>query len=269
VLIMRSRDVINALLPDGSAWTPAPNSDYNKLLNGIGDNSDAVKNDLSKLSDLRNPWKTTMLSDLEKEFGVVPSAVATESERRERLAIVMFNRGRLPTYEFLEAKLQAAGFDVYVHVNSPAVDPAIFLDEAFQMTAGDILPGGNDAQAGEPEAYAGRIGGELLVNGEFYEQQPNYTVLAGEVDAQAGESEAFAGQFDSIRLTEVPYIIPADAGYWPQIFFLGGPATRNVDGELTEIEIAEVPIQRRLEFRRIILRYKTMASWAGLIVVYV
>lgn len=266
---MPSREVINSLMPDGDFWNPTLLDDYDLLLDGIADNSDEIKNDLDELRNLRDPMKTILLPDLEKEIAIIPSAIATEIERRERLSNKMFNRGSLPTYTFLEERLQNAGFDVQVHANSPAVDPATFLDEAFQMTAGDLLPGGNDAQAGEPEAYAGRIGGELLVNGEFYEQEKNLIVLAGETLAQADEPTALAGNYDSINLLLIEYEIPTDSGYWPLMFFVGGDSTRNASGELTEIEIAQIPIERRLEFRRIILRYKPMCSWGGLIVVYV
>jgi hypothetical protein len=137
------------------------------------------------------------------------------------------------------------------------------------MTAADLLPGGNDAQCGEPEAYCGRVGGELLVNGEVFEQQPNYTVLCGEADAQCGEADALSGQYDSITLIPIEYNIPTVAGYWPLIFFVGGDAIRDpVTSELTDIEIAGIPIERRQEFRRLILRYKPMSTWAGLVVVY-
>ena len=158
---MLSRAILNSLWPEGSFWTPAPEDDYDLLLDGISENSDAVTSDLDELRYFRDPALTILLSDLEDEYGVIPVSGSTIEERRERLAAVMFLRSELPTYEFLEEKLQSAGFDVYVHANSPAVDPAIFLAQAFQMTAGDILPGGNDAQCGELEAYCGQIGGEL------------------------------------------------------------------------------------------------------------
>lgn len=266
---MFSRDVINALWPDGSFWNWIPEDDYDLLLDGIAENTEAVRLELEKIRYFRDPARTLLLTDLEKEYAVIPVSGSTESERRERLATTMFRRSELPTYTWLEEKLQAAGFDVLVHANDPAVDPAIFLDQAFQMTAGDLLPGGNDAQCGEPEAYCGRVGGELLVNGEIFLQSPNYTILCDEALAQCGEPDALAGQYDSISLIPIEYEIPVDSGYWPLIFFVGGEATRDpITGALTDIEIASIPIERRLEFRRIILRYKPMCSWAGLVVVY-
>lgn len=267
---MLSRSVIDTLLPRGPAWEPAADDDYDLLLEGIADNSEAVRLDLEKLRYLRDPAKTSILSDLEHEYGIIPSATATTAERRQRLAFSMFRRSEKPTYELLEEQLNAADFNVYVHANSPAVDPDTFLDENFNMVCGDTLPGGNDAQCGEAEAICARVGGELLVNGEIFDQEPNYICLCGEALAQCGEPDVgLCGQYDSIALIPILYAVPDVAGYWPLIFFVGGPATRDpVSGEITEIEIASIPIDRRQEFRRIILRYKPMASWAALIVVY-
>lgn len=267
---MPNRAVINALLPEGAAWEPAAEDDYDLLLDGIAENSNTVHSDLDLIRYFRDPARTPILSDLEAEFAVIPVASSTEAGRRERLAIVMFRRSELPTYESLEEKLRDAGFDVYVYANDPAVDPAVFLTRAFQMACDDLLPGGNDAQCGEAEAYCGQIGGELLVNGEIFEQELNFTVQCDEALVQCDEATALSGNYDSINLIPIEYEIPIEAGYWPLIFFVGGEATRDpVTGALTNIDIAEIPIERRLEFRRIILKYKPMFSWTGLIIVYV
>jgi hypothetical protein len=266
---MFSRDITNALLPEGQAWTPLDDSDYDKLINGIAANSEAIRLQLEQLRYIRDPRRTSILSDLENEYAVVPTATATDDERRERLAIAMFRRSEIPTYELLEEKLRAAGFDnIHVYENSPVVNPNIFLAQSFNMVCGGLLPGGNDAQCGEPEAYCAFIGGEFLVNGEIYIQGPNYSFLCGEVLCQCGEDLAYAGQYDGIYLIPIQYDVPP-TGYWPMVFFIGGDATRDpVTGELTEIQIASIQIERKYEFRRIILKYKPMASWAGLVVVY-
>lgn len=270
-----SRAVIDALLPQGPAWTPDADSDYDKFLDGIADNSEAVRASLDALRHLRNPWKTPILKDLEREFAVIPSAAASESERRQRLASTMFRRTTLPTYSMLEEQIAAAGFPgIYVHANSPAVDPSLFIGRNFNMTAGDLLPGGNDAQCGEPEAYCAQVGGELLVNGDIFRQQPNYTCLcdlANSFDGsgQCGEAGASCGEYDGVTMFPMVYEVPTDPGYWPMLFFVGGPATRDpVTGALTSIDIATVAIERKDEFRRLILRYKPMCSWAALILVW-
>ncbi|MGD9157308.1 MAG: hypothetical protein PVG39_02785 [Desulfobacteraceae bacterium] len=219
---MFSRDVLDSLFAEGEFWTPATNDDYDLLLEGIAENTEAVRQDMEDLGNLRNPWKTPILSDLEKEYAVTPSATATEAQRRQRLAAQMFAKNTLPTYDVLQEKLQSAGFDCYVWPNDPVTDPAEFLDEAFQLTCGDILPSGNDGQCGEPDAFCACIGGELLVNGEQFEQLPNFTVQCDEALAQCGEPDALAGQYDSIQLIPIEYDIPTEAGYWPLIFFVGG-----------------------------------------------
>lgn len=126
-----SRDVLNALLPEGSFWTPAQDDDYDKLLEGIAENSEAVKDDLSTLADIRNPLKTTVLDDLERDYGVVYPVGATETQRRQALKGFMFNRNTNGAYDQLQDKLQEAGFDVTVIPNYPVIDPRLYYDEEY------------------------------------------------------------------------------------------------------------------------------------------
>ena len=264
-----SRAILNSLLPEGAFWTPAAGDDYDLLLEGIADNSESLYQVLKQLADIRNPERTPVLDDLEKEYGIIPATLATEAERRSRLKAFIYRRAGTGSAELLQSKLREAGFDdVYVHENSPAVDPNIFLAQAFNMVCGDLLPGGNDAQCGEPEAICAQVGGELVVNGDLFKSVPNYINLAGE-DIGCGE-DVFCGDFDGYKasLVDITYQIPTESGYWPLIFFVGGPATRDSEGRLTEIEFYTLPIERRLEFRRTILKFKPMHSWGGLIVVY-
>ena len=265
-----SRAVLNSLLPEGAFWTPAAHSDYDLLLEGIADNSEEVYQVLKSLACVRCPETTTLLDDLEKEYGIIPATLATEAERRSRLKAFIYRRATSGAWDLLQSKLREAGFtDVYVHPNDPAVDPNIFLAQAFNMVCGDLLPGGNDAQCGEPEAICAQVGGELVVNGDLFLSVPNYINLSGESGVECGD-DVFCGDFDGYKasLVDITYQIPTDSGYWPLIFFVGGPATRDVDGYLTEIEFYTLPIERRLEFRRTILKFKPMHSWGGLIVIY-
>ena len=159
---MLSRDALNALWPEGDFWTPLAGDDYDLLLEGVSENSEAARLDVDKIRYLRDPSRTPILDDLEREFAVIPVPSATEIERRSRLSIEMFRRGELPTYESLQEKLIDAGFDVLVHANDPAVNPAIFIEQAFQMMCDELLPDGSEAQCGEVEAYCGRVGANYL-----------------------------------------------------------------------------------------------------------
>lgn len=265
-----SRNIINALLPEGKFWEAEAENDFDLLLNGSADNSDAVISDIKKLAYLRDPENTIMLEDLEKEYGIIPATLATESERRSRLNAFIHRRATTGAWDIVQEKLREAGFtDVYVHPNDPAADPNVFIAEDFSMVCGDLLPGGNDAQCGEPEAMCAQVGGELLVNGDLFESILNYSVLCD--DGIFAGDDIYAGDFDGYKslATDASYVVPADDGYWPLVFFVGGAATRDpITDIITDIMIYSVPTERRVEFRRLILKFKPMHSWGALIVQY-
>lgn len=265
-----SRRVYDALLPEGKIWEPKVGADFDLLLDGMGYNAEEVRVFNEQLAYVRNPQKTTMLSDLEKEYGISYVGILTEQERRNNLQVKKISNDIDGTDYDLETALNLAGFDVQVHVNSPAADPAIFLDQAFQMVAGgDNAYAGFIPVSGPPStAFAGQIGGELLVNGALYDQIPAYIMQADGAIAYAGNDDALAGRFDSLQLIPIEYEIPADPGYWGLIFFVGGDATRDGSGYLIDIEPGIIPIARELEFKRLILKYKPLHSWAALIVNY-
>jgi hypothetical protein len=157
------RAVIDTIIPKGAAWRVSPEEDWDKLRDAVAENWETIRVFLEDLSGVRDPSVTQFLADLEKEFGVFSNTSLTEQQRRDQLKPIIYNRSSGGTIDDLQAALDDAGFAVQVHSNSPAVDPAIFLDQNFQMVAG-----GGNAYAGRPDAFAGRSGGELLVNGAIF-----------------------------------------------------------------------------------------------------
>ena len=134
-----SRAVLNSLLPEGAFWTPAAQSDYDLLLEGIADNTEEVYQVLKSLACIRCPETTTLLEDLEKEYGIIPATLATEAERRSRLKAFIYRRAGTGAWDLLQSKLREAGFDdVYVHPNDPAVDPANFYD-LVNVIGGELI----------------------------------------------------------------------------------------------------------------------------------
>ena len=253
------RSVIDAIIPEGSAWSVAPDEDWDKLYDGIAKNWATIDEFLAELKSVRDPAFTTFLADLEREFGVFTNPNLTEQQRRDQLNPVVFNRSSNGSVDAMQRALNDGGFDVQVHENSPAVDPAIFLDQSFQMVAD-----GGAAFAGNQDAFAGRVGGELLVNGEIFTTSKQFESVAGTMFA----GTAGAGEYSDLLREKIEYPIPTDPGDWPLVFFVGGDATRSGSGELTAIELAGVPSEQEQEFKRIILKFKPMHSWAGLIITY-
>lgn len=227
-----SRALLNTLLPDGIPWNPEKDGDFDRFLDGLSLCLEDVRIYLEQLGYVRDPYNipVELLPDLEKEYGIITKTNISEETRRMQLAAKIFTRDSNGSVDDLEGALRAAGFDVYVHSNSPAVNPQNFLNLNFQVTIGDPVT----AYLGDPNAYFGRAGGYLLVNG----RDENYST-------------------------------PLDSDTWPFIFFVGGPAARGVLGQLAIIVRAEIPSERQAEFEKIILQYKPVFTWAGLVVTYV
>lgn len=253
------RTVQDAAMPKGSAWNPVIGGDNDNLLEGMAENQQSVEDSLDQLQWVRNPQKTSLLSDLEKEYGTYNGSSLTEQQRRDKLDSAKNARQGDGTDVFMQARLRAAGFDVYVHRNNPAVDPSTFISNNFQMYAG-----GQFAYAGHQAAFAGQIGGEYVVNGDMFSQSPDY-IGADNQYMFAGHGKARAGYYESVTNSPIVYLDPP-SGYYSLVFFVGGLATRDVNGFITNIDYADVPFERVTELKELIVKYKPMFSWCGLLI---
>jgi hypothetical protein len=259
------RTVINKCLPPGSAWKVAPDSDLDNLYDGAAENWEIIRLFLADLKNIRDPQKTSYLDDLELEFGVVDNGTLTEQERRDRLEPIMFNRDVTGTIDDMQAALDGSGFGMLVHNNDPPVDPSLFIDEDFY-----VYCAGDDAFCGNENAICGSAGGFLIVNGDITIQTPDFDILAGGQNAFCGNQLAICGSFIGTLSTPVLYDVPDNPGYWGLIFFIGGAATRDpVTDEITAIASVQIPIDRRDELIRLIVKNKPLHSWCGLIVEFV
>lgn len=231
------------------------------LLLGISDSFDTVHDKLATLADIRNALRTEQLDELEIDFGILPDDTQTDAVRRSRLFARINAEYAASTRDRLEREIRAAGFDLYVHANSPAVDPRQF--GSIYRT----VSGGAKAFAGNPSAVAGIFGSDLLVNGDAERTVVVWRTVAGGAKAVAGNSDAVAGQ-KGTTTTSFEYVLPVNPDAWPFIFFVGGVATRNGSGELTSIAIVDVPDDRRAELEETVLRLKGTYTWAVMVVHY-
>jgi len=227
-----------ALLPPGSLWQVEEDGDLDQLLKGTADNWEDVRAFLETVGFVRDPLKTNLLEELEREFGIVPDFDLTEAERREQLAALKFDSvDGVGSDDDLQNLLQAAGFDVQVHRNDPPVDPALFVPP-----------------------------GELLLKGDVFLIEPGTAAQCGGETTVCGNVEAVCGFFRGSSRTEVTPDLPTDPDTFPFFFFVGGDATRDGGGFLTSILPATVPLHRRDRFRSFILEIKPWFTWAVLII---
>ncbi len=230
--------VYEALLPDGAIWQPKTGGDFDNLLAGIGDNAQVVYEFLDSIASIRDPRKTPILSDLEKEYGVLTNTDLTEAERRTQLVGIKYAKPDTASDDLVQDKLRAAGFDnIVVTSNDPAIDPDL-------------------------------ISGELLVNGPIYiEQKPGYLAQANGDNTFAGNALAIAGYFLNIERTAHIYEIPDLWRYWRFIFFVGGAASGWPGSPA--IATYNVDANREQQLKTLILKYKPLHSWCILVVNYV
>ena len=140
------RGAIDAILPEGGIWRVLTGGDLDKLLDGSAENWGTLATYMERLATVRNPDGTLFLSELEKEFGIIPNEELTDEQRRDTLRPRVYERGGNASKDIMQNALVSAGFDVEVYEN----DPNFFPDPIFQM-----LAGGPNAFAGNEGAFAG------------------------------------------------------------------------------------------------------------------
>jgi hypothetical protein len=245
------RDVYEAMLPQGTLWNPAPDGDFDRLLQAMGDNAETLYEYLLTLAYIRNPHRTSVLSDLERDFGIVPSLIYDEATRRKRLASVVYATRNTGTDTFLQNRLKAAGFDLSVYPNTPEIDPNPFLEPIYHMVAG-----GENAYAGHGDAFAGYVVNEAVVNGDAFCQSILYDMVAGGENAFAGCENAVAGHHRELAYSAIEYNAKIEESRWRYVFFVA--ESRNETGAFLR---AKVPRQKRSLLRNIILKYKPLGTW--------
>ncbi len=257
-----SRAMIDALWPKGAIWTPAPDGGLDLFLDGNAENKEIVRIALEALATIQIADLTQYLDDMEREYGLIFDDSLSEPERRARLKnAITANQGYGTPWD-MQTKLRAAGFtDIYVYQNDPPVDINLFLGNTPNVTFGDP-----QMSFGNPAFTFANSGGELVVNGAIF----------------------YAG-------ASFQYPIPG-AEYWPSVFFVGGQATFSdvtkpnptfgspqmtfgnpvfsfggeaVVNEITAIDQIEIPIERREELRRLIVKYKPIHAWCALRIIYI
>ena len=264
--------MIKSLLPIARAWRATANNQLRQFLDGIeGFHVDVVKYVNDVWLDLF-PSDTRDLGLWEAQFAL-PDTGLSDADRRDRLdAAWKAQGGQDPSY--LQATLQGAGFDVYIHEwwvpgTEPALgstaaatprNPNTYIrserDAPYTVQCGEPL-----AQCGEPDALCGEIAsptGYLLVN-KVSTMEPLYIMQCGEPLAQCGEPDALCGNFNEFREVEKIYPISQDPADYPYYLYIGG-ATFGTQ--------ATVATSRRDEFEELCLKICPAQQALGIMVSY-
>lgn len=230
------KTLIETLWPDSQLGDIDPNGDLAKLFEGLAEHYQDIYDVIFNLAYIRDPRLTNVLSDLEREYGIVTDTSLSEAVRRQMLAHKMYRRPPYGSCEALENELYNAGFtNLIVTPNQPVVDPA------------DVSGGA----------------GELLVNGKLYTgQSPAYYICAGSGIAYCGHNRAYSGYFLSMNKTEKTYSIPSEIKAhwtWPFIVWVGSTASGWPSSPA--VAQANVDSQRETQLRNLLLEFKPIHVW--------
>jgi len=213
---------IKALFPKGALWIPKEGGNLDKFIDGLASSLGDVYSYLGNLAKIRDPSVTEILSDLEREYGIIVNSELTEAERRAALDAVAYRARGDGSADFLQAQLRRAGFtNAYVYQNDPAIDPDIYLEGDYACVAG-----GSIAIAGNDDAFAGwrdGAGGFLIVNGDLVVSTlPEFLAQLNGDSTFAGNDQAVAGYFETEQVLYGGFAVPATSELWHLIFFVGG-----------------------------------------------
>jgi hypothetical protein len=229
--------LIRQRLPKGFAWDIAPNGQLGGIVRVTEE--DVISPIMVRAGDsgsVRDPFKAVDLNALADEYGEELYDVTKDPEQyRKQLAAVVYTPYRTGSDSDLQNVLNDAGWDdVLVVKNNQQQDPREFMGLTVQMVAG-----GEDAVAGNDEAYMGSSGYEVLVNGPL--------------KTKGG--------------LEVAYEIGDNQDYWGYVDFICGAVTYDGNGNILTMD--PIDVVDETVFKRLVLRTKPMHNWIVLVVNFV
>lgn len=99
-----------------------------QLIVGIAANHELTRVFLETLTHIRDPYKTFILDTLEREHGISPDTMISDTDRRDKLAAVKFAKASTGSLSAMQTALDRAFPDLFtVYDNDPPQDPAKFI----------------------------------------------------------------------------------------------------------------------------------------------
>lgn len=236
------------------------------------------------------PDTTRELSKWEQQFNITPAG--TVSERIENLAGRWHAQGG-QGLDYLQDLIHDSGFpQVFLHewggrgpafqtytggpnsdTGSPLAETGVIIQNGgiTARNPNQILvdlwrtyTAGPDSDTGSPLAETGVVvlnGSEnLLVNKGPEVASFDFQTYTAGPDSDTGSPLAETGARTGVSFAPVSYDIPQDEESWRFFIYVGGE---------TFPDIAEVPLERKDEFERILLKFIPFQQWIGLLINYV
>ena len=248
------REVLNAVKPDGAAWNPAYDGDFDRLLNGIAKNYQEAVEKIEKLAYIRDPEKAPLelMGDLEREFGIASDNNKIDKIRRKTLAAIRYKNNQIATDDKLQRALDLAGFGSggdgvkVVRNESPAIDPGDYI--GYQN---------KNYYLANSDNYSVKL--QVAQAGQICARNPNGSDWRSGIES--------AGYYNENDEQYIRHPTPPQE-YWPLVFFVCGGAERGEGGMIVSLSQAIVPKSRRQELNRIVLSIKPVAIWAAMLITY-
>ena len=219
------------LLPRAKAWTIIVDKTLRKFFEGLSVWPQDYRDFIDQVWLDIFPSTTNQLTEWENQFNVQPSTT-DDAARRANLEAAWKSQG-VQSPGGIEAVLQSAGFDVYVHEwwETPVVtDPPVKRNPNVYISGGIPV---YLTEAGEPLAEA------------------------GEPTMEAGETADPPGYLLVNKGPDTAYSISAVPDDWVYFMYVGGetfPALASVQGS------------RKDELDRLVLKLKPAHTWAGMLI---
>jgi len=239
---------IQRRLPTGRAW----NGEVMKgVLNGISSEFNTAEDNATAIADINNILFNDKLEAWQNVLGLIPAGTLTE--QNNDVVRKLRDIGGI-TAQDIEDSLQAAGFDVYVHLNHfEGTDDQFLLGGASQLGGAAYLTAPK-VYGIDPRPYLNSSSDFSLGNpgsflGSAYLQTPRQSnivvnsILASEDEKYRSSITDTAAQIN-----------------WQYIFFIGGQTF----GTSTDVDT-----DREAEFRRLILELKPLGMMVILLINYI
>lgn len=223
--------IFQHLLPDAAPWRLTVQTTLRSFFEGLTGTFSDARQFVDEIYEDLWPETTRALTEWENQYGLEPNP--DEATRRLNLAAELAaSGGQSPSY--IQGVLRTAGFDVYVHEWWASGPPYVARDPhdyVADVLLGSIQCGEALAQCGEPLAECNNV----LVSDPLYLVNEDLTQRA-------------------------PPPIPADEATWPYFWYVGA--------ETFPVH-AEVPEERKAEFKRLLMKLGPSHLWVVTLIDYV